>query len=172
MYFSTKHLERNNKAFMEYEVGNLNRGQRMDYMLKGINSALDVDEFAGTKGVLSTVGGALLSGFMGLIMGNVGAKMAASAYIDSSDRQLSEFALIEQGLSILQEMQIEASRRSAERVDSPGIFDEYGYEVDVYEATPFEEYYMKSVSDATIPLEQLLETEDQANLMVFPDLNT
>ena len=172
MYLSTRHLERTNRAFMEYEVNKLTRGQRLDYMLKGINSALDTDNFVGTKGTLSTIGGALLSSFMGLMMGNIGAQMAASAYLDSSDRRLSEFALVEQGLSVLQDMQMEASRRSYERESTPNIYDEYGYEVEVYEATPFEDYYMRAISEATVPIEQLLQTEDQANLMVFPDLNT
>lgn len=170
MNLSTRHLERNNKRFMEYEVRNLTRGRQLDYMLKGVNAALDPDDFAATKGTLSTISGALLSGFMGLIMGNVGVKMAASAYTDFSDRQITEFALVEQALSTLQDVQMESSRRSAEREANPNIYDEYGYGVDVYEATPFEDYYMRAISDATVPIEQLLESEDQNNTMVFPDL--
>lgn len=170
MNLSTKHLERNNKRFMEYEVRNLSRGQQLDYMLKGVNAALDPDDFAATKGTLSTISGALLSGFMGLIMGNVGVKMAASAYTDFSDRQMTEFALVEQALNTLQDVQMESSRRNAEREASPDIYDEYGYSVDVYEATPFEDYYMRAISDSTVSIEQLINSEDQSNSMVFPDL--
>jgi hypothetical protein len=170
MNLSTKHLEKNNKRFMEYEVRNLSRGHQLDYMLKGVNAALDPDDFAATKGTLSTISGALLSGFMGLIMGNVGVKMAASTYSDFSDRQMTEFALVEQALSTLQDVQMEASRRSAEREASPDIYDEYGYSVDVYEATPFEDYYMRAISDSTVSIEQLIDSEDQNNAMTFPDL--
>jgi hypothetical protein len=40
----------------------------------------------------------------------------------------------------------------------------------VYEATPFEDYYMRAISDSTVSIEQLLDSEDQNNAMIFPDL--
>jgi len=161
---STAHLDALHSRARNYEAARLTSGQRTEYLLKGTAGVLDEDQFAGVKSSFSTVGGAILSGLLGIASAKLGGSVAVDLLNSNGD--FSEIALVEGLMNAVDMNKYKAEKEAFLRQDSPDVTDEFGYPVDQYlsKVDLMEDYSGDAISpDSPIPIEYLLDQEAAMN---------
>lgn len=161
---ATSHIDDLHRRAQNYESAKLNTGQRTEYLMKGTAGVLDEDSFANVKSTFSTVGGAILSGLLGIASAKIGGSVAVDVLNSNGD--FSEVAIVENLMNAVDNNRYQAERQAFLRQDSPPVTDEFGYPVDQFlaEVDIVEDYAGDAISpDAPMPIEYLLDQEAAMN---------